>query len=109
MKPMKRADRRWRTTLKRKSRLKRIVEQDFFGYRYDWTNRRIRSYAETSDFIEKTQPFWLETPTLCSCSICSYKNSWNFKKDRRKMRDEGRKKVDEFYDTCYIEENEEDL
>lgn len=38
-----------------------------------------------------------ETPTPCSCPMCSYKNSWRRKSEKRRMRNGEHTAIREFY------------
>lgn len=101
MKSNRRSLRRWKTINKRNSRVKMFSESRMFS----WNRPTI---SERREYIHKEQYVILETPCNCSCSQCSYKNSWWRKGDLKRMRDEGKKMVDNYFRFDYNDEEEYD-
>ena len=75
------AERRWKTICKHRKRKKMLK----FAWGYEITDEC--GYGG------------LEDPKICSCPMCSFKNGWEFKSDRRRMRNGKRKAIREFYET----------
>lgn len=96
---MKRAERRWRTFKIRNCRARKFANSGMFKYGVlkdgQWVHNRSR--IEQVDYIKENQFGMLEDPTLCSCSMCSAKNSWHARSEKRRMRNEERQKIREFY------------
>lgn len=68
---------------------------------------RKPTILERSEYIRREQQILLETPCNCSCSACSHKNSWTYRSDLKKMRDEGKKMVDNYFRFDYNGEEED--
>lgn len=49
------------------------------------------------DYATKDLKKWASTGCVCSCPMCSAKNSWYSKSERRKMRRKEQREIEEYY------------